>query len=131
LRAVFCSRFKPKDGINAFSSQFIDGVPPEKAPPEPARLQLPPGHVASVDPLLESGIKILARETDMNRPRVPLRPPVRPTPVPTNPNFNPVTQADIDRAVNELHDQRARAALGIGGSDGPGKDDGRSVAESD
>jgi hypothetical protein len=29
------------------------------------------------------------------------------------PDFKPITQADIDRAVDELHEKRARAELGI------------------
>lgn len=27
LRAVFCSRFKPKDGKNAYSERFVNGIP--------------------------------------------------------------------------------------------------------
>ena len=30
-----------------------------------------------------------------------------------NPSFTPVIQADIERAVNELKDKRAREALGL------------------
>lgn len=31
LRAVFCSRYKPNDGIEADSLHFIDGIPPDPA----------------------------------------------------------------------------------------------------
>jgi hypothetical protein len=32
FRAVFCSRFKPKDGKNAYSERFTDGLPPAVVP---------------------------------------------------------------------------------------------------
>ena len=40
VRAVLCSRFKPKDGIEADSSKFVEGIPSEK-PPEPTLPLLP------------------------------------------------------------------------------------------
>ena len=61
LRACFCSRFKPKDGINAYSTMFLDGVPPERAVPAPALPALPPGHRSTADPELEAGIQDLSR----------------------------------------------------------------------
>jgi hypothetical protein len=35
LRAAFCSRFRPKDGINACSSVYVDGIPTERVKPSP------------------------------------------------------------------------------------------------
>jgi hypothetical protein len=37
LRAVFCSRFKPRDGKNAYSERFTNGIPAA----EPSTLLLP------------------------------------------------------------------------------------------
>ncbi len=110
FRQILCSKFKPRDGINAGSSlAFPDGVPSERrieAPPLPA---LPPGHVASVDSSLDRSIRYLAAAKDLNRRRRL----ASPADVPTNPDFKPVTQADIKRAVDELHEKRAKEELGL------------------
>jgi len=66
LRAVFCSRFKPKDGINAYSTQFLDGVPPERPAIPAIRPALPPGHRSSVDTSLETAIQDLANRKKLN-----------------------------------------------------------------
>lgn len=72
-----------------------------------AILALPAGHMASMDRVLDDGVRLLAIAKDLNRPKK------RPAPeVPTNPNFKPITQADIDREVSALRDQRARVELG-------------------
>ena len=108
LRQILCSRFKPADGIGAGStSMFPDGLPSEKQIEAPPLLALPPGHVATVDPGYDRSIRLLAAAKDLNRA---LRP--APAEVPTNPDYKPITQADIDRAVLENRDQRARAELG-------------------
>lgn len=65
LRAVFCSRFKPKDGINAYSTQFLDGVPPERPTIQPARIALPPGRLTADDEL-EAGVRDLANRKKLN-----------------------------------------------------------------
>ena len=68
MRACFCGRFKPKDGINAYSETYPDGLPPDPtAPPRPViaapKLKpLPPGHVATADPEFEASIRQLADE---------------------------------------------------------------------
>jgi hypothetical protein len=66
MRACFCCRYKHKDGINAYSSVYIDGnwPPDASARPRPAiagpeTKALPPGHVASVDPEAERMVKAL------------------------------------------------------------------------
>jgi hypothetical protein len=107
LRQIHCSRFKPADGISAgCSSIFPDGVPSEKQIEAAPLLALPPGHVATVDAGYDRSIRLLAASKDMN---LLLRP--APAEVPTNPNFKPITQADVNKAVDELHDNRARAEL--------------------
>ena len=130
MRACFCCRYKPKDGINAYSTIYPDGLPIDPtAPPRPEiaapKLKaLPPGHEATADPELEASIQRLAAKCAMpaahwavdqfahilREIKEPphLREPAEPTP--TNPNYKPITQADVDRAVQELHAKRAREA---------------------
>jgi len=54
VRAVFCSKYKPKDGAEVDSCVYVDGIPSERdsLPALPAgkpMLALPEGAVASVD----------------------------------------------------------------------------------
>jgi hypothetical protein len=108
LRQILCSKFKPADGISAgCCSIFPDGVPSEKRIEAPALLALPPGHVATVEPGYDRSIRALAVSKDLNRVLWPVV-----QEVPTNPDFKPITQADVDRAVYELREKRARAELG-------------------
>lgn len=66
MRACFCSRYKPKDGLNAYSQVYPDGIPASK---EHSLKQitgtemkaLPPGHVASADTRLEAAVMILSK----------------------------------------------------------------------
>jgi hypothetical protein len=66
MRACFCCRYKPKDGVNAYSTVFPDGLPPDPtAPPRPGIAapdlkRLPPGHEVTADPELEASIQRLA-----------------------------------------------------------------------
>jgi|SRR5271157_1397460 len=63
MRACFCSRFPPRDGINAYSSVYPDGIPPEN-PKQLAGAELPAlpeGHVASVDKSLDYAVQIATR----------------------------------------------------------------------
>ena len=106
FRQILCSKFRAADGINPdCTDAFPDGVPSEKRIEAPALLALPPGHVASADARLDNGIRLLAAVKDMNRRRVAVQEP------PTNPSYKPITQADIDRVVQENRDKRARAEL--------------------
>lgn len=105
LRAVFCSRFRPRDGITAYSSVYPDGIPSEH-PVAPLLLALPPGHVVSVDLELEHAVREVAAAKDLNRPRL-----IRAPQIPVDLDFKPVTQAEIDQAVDRLHEQRARLEL--------------------
>lgn len=108
FRQILASKFKPADGISpGCSEMFPDGVPSEKQIEAPALLALPPGHVATVDPGYDRSIRLLAASKDLNRALRPV-----PAEVPTNPDFKPITQSDINRAVDELHERRARQELG-------------------
>jgi hypothetical protein len=63
-RACFCSRFKPKDGINAYSTVFLDGIPASSDALQlagPQMKALPPGHTVSADPMAEKAVHIAAR----------------------------------------------------------------------
>ena len=58
MRACFCSRFRPLDGINLYSSVFLDGIPSEN-PPEQTFDLLASGAVP-IDRQLGSMVKRLA-----------------------------------------------------------------------
>jgi hypothetical protein len=53
MRACFCSKFRPKDGISTFSTVYLDGIPSEQptraAIAGPDLLALPEGRSASAD----------------------------------------------------------------------------------
>jgi hypothetical protein len=118
LRQILCSKFKPADGYEAGATDAFPSGPSsesgdmrclaERALGTPERLALPPGHIATVDPGFDRAIRMVANELDMNRPRRRI---ARAEEVPTNPNFKPITQADVDREVQALRDKRARAEL--------------------
>ena len=139
MRACYCNRYKPKDGINAYSTVFPDGLPMDPtAPPrliEAPKLEaLPPGEPETADPELEESFRRLAEKVEMPAPHPTTtrfarmlkeietppdrREPEEPRPV--NSNFKPVTQADIDRAVRELHEGRARKLAADWGLDDAG-----------
>jgi hypothetical protein len=118
LRAVFCAKFFPLDReTRGICPDYPDGIPAEIEQREPPRLLLPAGYAVSVDPSLEHSVRLLAQHTDMNRhlaeSTAPRRPAATVPDVPVNPNFKPITQADIEKALDELRDQRARKALGL------------------
>ena len=109
MRAVFCSKFRPADGIEAYSQlpRFNDGIPSEKAA-EP--LQLGGSTVRQIAGLRDTAedltaavsirpvIQALARAKDMQRTkpvRVPSIPVVQITAA------NRITEADIERAKRE------------------------------
>ncbi len=124
IRQILCSKFRPADGISAGATELFPLGPPSEAGDmrciaergAPELLALPPGHVASVDPELDNMIKELAVKMDMRRPKPKPKPAAE---VPTNPNFKPITQADVDRAVAEVREKRARAELFGGEPSGP------------
>ena len=109
LRAVYCSRNKPRDGYEVVSDHYPDGVPVPPAGSElscrpalesPQYPALPPGHVITADPMFENDIRELAAKLSMTR--------VKPERV-TNPNFKPITQADIDRAAQDYRNEKAKS----------------------
>ncbi len=70
MRACFCSRFKPADGIDANSTVYPDGFPPDPtAPPRIAAADfkaLPPGHKMTADPELEATVQRLVDKCRMS-----------------------------------------------------------------
>jgi hypothetical protein len=73
MRAVYCSRYKPKDGLNAYSQVYPDGIPMSKEGKlkqlAGAELKaLPPGHVASADESMEVALRIAARTNSLTCP---------------------------------------------------------------
>jgi hypothetical protein len=68
LRQIFCSKFKPADGISVGPTEmFPDGLPPERPIQPPARPALPPGHVATFDAVLDKAVWEAAAEKDINK----------------------------------------------------------------
>ncbi len=62
MRACFCGRFKPKDGINAYSTVYLDGIPPERpAIAAPEQKALPPGGAVTEDTSMDAAFQILQR----------------------------------------------------------------------
>ncbi len=49
-RAVYCSKFRPADGIEAYSKIYPDGIPGEQKPVERAQIKGPRAAVECVDP---------------------------------------------------------------------------------
>lgn len=121
LRAVYSSRNRPRDGFEVDSVEFPDGVPtpppgsdlawmipdekggyyplPESVP----LLQLPAGHLASADLVLENELRRLAAAKDINQKKLELVKAV---------DFQPITQRDIDQALKEHRgDRRAKEEL--------------------
>jgi hypothetical protein len=58
IRAVYCSRWKPKDGLNTYSTVYIDGIPSEKAGAAPK--DAPRGEAVTRDPELNRKIQEVA-----------------------------------------------------------------------
>lgn len=61
IRAVYCSRFKPVDGIEVYSGVYPDGIPPERPVLAPVPKGLPPGHVATADVEFDRKVQGLVR----------------------------------------------------------------------
>lgn len=105
LRSVFCAKFLPLDRVKPIGicEAYPDGIPPEIPEKEAPLLALAPGAYTSA-------VRFLGEARDMGA-EVKRIPEVKPVAIPTNPNFQPITEADIKRAVNELHDSRGRKEL--------------------
>jgi len=90
MRAAFCSKYKPKDGINAYSSVYQEGIPSERQQSQPQIAgpevrALPPAREV-LDPQLVDKVKRITPQ--QARPKSQAAPKV-------------VDQADIERAVRE------------------------------
>lgn len=55
LRALYCSRWKPKDGMEAFSTVYPEGIPSER--PRPVMRDAPRGQAVTADPALNRQIQ--------------------------------------------------------------------------
>jgi hypothetical protein len=107
LRACFCSRFRPRDGITRYSSVFPDGIPSERTAP-PLALPGPRGDVISADRQIEAAVGDLARARRLPQPIDPMPqklPPPLIAETRTQKFAAPVTQADVDREVAKLRDR--------------------------
>ena len=115
MRACFCCRYRPKDGVSAYSTVYPDGLPPDPtAPPRagimaPERKELPSGHVASADAQLDRRIRMLADVKDMNRSRNP----VAQKSESVSPERRAEIQSQIDAIERQNRETRARKELGI------------------
>lgn len=125
LRAVFCSKYKPTDGIEAYSDlpRFLDGIPSER---ESQPLQLgsapflriaaPPDNRAVADgltasPTIQRTLSAMALSKDLNR--VDRRAPKVPD-IPMFPEgVQKITAEDIARVERELRDKKAREEAGL------------------
>lgn len=91
MRACFCSRFPPKDRLNAYSTVYPDGIPLSRplpkisAPPVRAFLTTPEQQPSP----FELDRRARAKAQSEGVPHVP------------------ITQADIDRAVEEYRSRKA------------------------
>lgn len=114
VRAVFCSKFRPKDGIEVYSETYADGIPSEReallALPAAQPKQLPAGEPASASPSIAATIADLARAKDMNRiAAAPAE--VREIPVVKLTDANRITPEMIERAAQELREKRAKEEI--------------------
>ncbi len=125
LRQIFCSKFKPADGVSVGPTEmFPDGLPPERPIQPPMRPALPPGHVATLDANLDKQLQVVAAEKDLNNlapytspaddahleelRRAKLRRQHRE--IFEAQGLKPITQEDIDRAVEEARAKKRDSA---------------------
>lgn len=115
LRAVFCSRFRPADGIECYSSlpQFAEhGIPSES--PELALItgaaSEQRGQPVSAAQSLHAAVCDLARAKSLNR--IGPATSVREIPVRQITDANRITEADVRLAEQELREKKAREAIG-------------------
>jgi hypothetical protein len=134
LRACFCSKFRPLDGINAYSAVYADGIPSERenapnlleAPRREVRL-LPGGkqiHEPVEDPKRAAAVKRLAA----SMPKMPSGKPIpgaqysrvdkalreletapRDRPELPAPTPQIITREDVERMVAEIRRKKADA----------------------
>lgn len=106
LRQALCHSFRPADGIEAGPTElYPDGLPSEKgheplALPSGAVKALPPGPARDVE---DRRLRNVMAGLELKRKKA-AAPPA---------NCKAITQADIDKAVRDLRDQRAREAVEV------------------
>jgi len=123
LRACFCGRYRPKDGINAYSAIYPDGLPPDPtAPPRgieaPSRRALPAACEVTADAVLDQQVAEVAQKRKLPAAPVKINTPFAKTllQVATPPHLRKeetpqvITQADIDAAVAEIRVKKAQVA---------------------
>lgn len=113
MRAVFCDRKEPRDGVCAISpavEQLREAEQTKEmlALPAPTMRQLAAGEPVSAAQSIVDVIKAMAPKKDLNRIGLP-SPSVPDIPVQRVTAANAITQADIDRAVEEARAAKRRA----------------------
>lgn len=86
MRACYCSKFRPKDGINACSTVYIDGLPSEKTSP------------VAIGP---RPMQFLSAPAEVDTEHVKFTEPRQPA---TTGWSRPVSKADLDRCPQWLKD---------------------------
>jgi hypothetical protein len=62
LRALYCSKWPPRDGVTTYSSIYLDGIPSERNSPEPT-----PPAPGSDDPELDRAVKEAAKKKSLRK----------------------------------------------------------------
>lgn len=103
LRAVFTSKFQPRDGLSAVSGEYPDGIPSERAT-EPWQPQIPAG--ATREPLqLEGPVLELAKA-------LKIRAEPKPKVVMLDESARKEIEARVEQAKAENREKAARGELG-------------------
>lgn len=110
VRAVFCSKFRPKDGYEVYSAIYIDGIPTEKeelpAIAAATMKSLPAGEPVSAARSLATTIGDLARAKSMANAGRPVS--VREIPIKA-PGFKGTITADqIEAEAQRLREAKAQ-----------------------
>jgi hypothetical protein len=108
IRAVYCQKHRPKDGIDAFSSIYPDGIPPEHPPQEPSLLRAPVGrdeYLLSSFPETDSLIAEVAAKTKL-APKLP-----RPREADEPPPLTEEQKADLRRRIREAEEEYTAAKV--------------------
>jgi len=95
MRACFCSRFKPKDGLNAYSTVYPDGIPLRESR---ARIDPPPVRVFLTAP--EGEESRFHKDWEANKQRSKIAQVV--------PDFNPITHEDVNEAVRKVREEKRK-----------------------
>lgn len=127
MRAVYCFRYPPKDGVSAFSTVYPDGLPKDPTAPRrieaPQHLELPPGAVVSADKTLDAAVVAAADVVKMPTVRgeaadrfsrilkeivtPPQDRPMRPAPEP----MTELRRAELQAQIDEVLRQRREGAV--------------------